>query len=117
MLKAPADYAPKEGCTCGAEKARFDYVPDTVYGLSIKGACCIHDHMYEGGLTHWDKERADRIFLENMLTLIQAGTKWGWLLWLRKHRAYSYYQAVVKFGGNAFWDGKEKGDGTKQKVA
>lgn len=105
-LVKPENYQEHEGCSCGAADAVFDYVPDTVYGLNIKKACCIHDFMYSAGKNLWDKERADRIFLENMLVLIAAGTKWGWLLWLRKRRAYSYFQAVVKFGGPSYWSGK-----------
>jgi transposase len=106
-LNYPADYQPADKCSCGSETAVFDYVPDSVLGLSIQGACCIHDFMYSQGTKQWDKERADRIFLENMLALILAGTKWGWLLWMRKHRAYMYYTAVVKFGGPSFWEGKD----------
>jgi len=115
-LKAPVDYAPEPKCSCGSEKAAFDYVPDTLLGLSIKAACCIHDHMYATGLSQWDKERSDRIFLENMLALIEASTKWGWLKWARKHRAWMYYQAVVKFGGPSFWEGKDDAN-VHQKVA
>ena len=34
------DYKPKKGCSCGAEDAMFDFVPDTIFGLSITTACC-----------------------------------------------------------------------------
>jgi hypothetical protein len=107
-LVTPENYEEHRGCSCGSEKARFDYVPDTVWGLSIKAACCIHDFMYGAGRSQWDKERADRIFLENMLAIIAANTKWGWLLWLRKQRAWAYYQAVVRFGGPSYWADKNQ---------
>lgn len=116
-LVKPADYVAEKNCSCGAEDAAFDYVPDTVYGLSIKEACCIHDYMYAGGLKQWDKERSDRIFLENMLHIIAEGTKWAWLRYLRKQRAYKYYMAVVKFGGPSFWSGKNKDENEKTQEA
>lgn len=106
QLVIPAGYDPHTGCSCGSEKAAFDYVPDTIYGLSIKAACCIHDYMYSVGTSHWDKERSDRIFLENMLHIIAINTSSRILRWLRKQRAWTYYQAVVRFGGPSFWSGK-----------
>lgn len=106
-LVIPPGYDPAHNCSCGSEQALFDYVPDTCYGLSIKEACCIHDYMYCVGRSQWDKERSDRIFLENMLHIIARNTKSSAMLWLRKKRAWTYYQCVVRFGGPSYWAGKE----------
>ena len=91
---------------CGSSSARFDYVPDTLYGLSIKRACIVHDWEYFVGATHEDKQIADRRFLDNMLLLIDAGSAWQHTRWLRHRRAVKYYQAVRLGGGSAFWGGK-----------
>lgn len=93
---------------CGPGGWKVDLIPDTVYGLSIKEACNIHDWMYAVGRTIQDKEEADRIFLNNTLRLINR--KGGILGRLLRHprrvRAYEYYTAVKCFGGPAFWSGK-----------
>jgi hypothetical protein len=62
------------------------------------------------GATHDDKEQADRVLLYNMLRLAAAADRARWfdglLLWLRRHRAVVYYNAVRLLGGPAFWDRK-----------
>jgi len=122
MLSHHPNYKPKEGCGCGSDKSRFDYVPDTIYGLSIKGACCPHDDRYERGGTELDKQSADREFLANMLMLIEEranrntdtkGMKWygkwfakskdfSYPTLLARRRALKYYEAVVSFGDSSF---------------
>lgn len=95
----------KEICNgCGSAHAKFDFVPMYIYFLCITDACNIHDYMYHVGETLADKEEADRVFLNNMLRLIEAGT--GWLKIFRRRRALKYYEAVTAFGGPAFWSGK-----------
>lgn len=89
---------------CGSARAKFDFVPDTIFGLPIRAACDIHDYMYFMGETIEDKERADRVFLNNLLRLIDA--RGGWLRSLRRLRAWHYYRAVAALGGPAFWQGK-----------
>ena len=89
---------------CGAANAKFDFVPDTIYGLGVNPACNIHDYMYLMGETIDDKKEADRVFLNNLLRLIDH--KGGWRRFLRRRRALKYYNAVVELGGPAFWDGK-----------
>ncbi len=96
---------------CGTKGLGGWLVPDTLYGLSIEEACDIHDWMYHEGRTEVDKRRADQIFLENMLRIVEAQDyPWWlvWLRWLRRYRAMSYYQAVRDFGDTAFWKGKER---------
>ena len=98
----PDDYK-CDGCGSGWS-AKF--IPNTIYFLSIKEACRIHDYAYEKGKTLEDKEKADREFLNNLLRIIEGFDKWYYPTYFAKQRALKYYEAVVRFGGVAFWDGK-----------
>lgn len=93
---------------CGSAQAKFDFIPDSIYGLKIKDACNIHDWMYYKGMTIQDKEEADRVFLNNLLRLIEArrGAFNSILKPLRRRRALKYFEAVNAFGGPAFWASK-----------
>ena len=92
---------------CGAANAKFDFVPDRIYGTCITYACHIHDFMYNEGRTIEDKQEADRVFLNNMFRLIERDKhKFYKPAWLQRIRAKSYYKAVDLFGGSAFWAGK-----------
>jgi len=110
-LFAPAEYwrltdEQKRGiCNgCGSSGAFGWLVPDTMYLLNVRRACDIHDFMYEVGKTQADKEEADRVFLNNMVRIING--RGGLFRRLRLRRAKKYYLAVYHFGGSAFWDGK-----------
>jgi len=87
---------------CGSAKAKFDFVPDTIWGLRITEACFIHDWCYYIGKTEEDKEFADLMFLGNMLKLIQTGKRV--LRPLRRRRALKYYEAVTILGDKAFYN-------------
>jgi len=89
---------------CGSADAKFDFVPDTIYGLRITAACHIHDWMYHEGKTIEDKKEADRVMLNNTLRIIE--NHGGFLKYLRRRRALKYYLAVKYFGGQAYWSGK-----------
>jgi hypothetical protein len=91
---------------CGPGGWKIDLIPDTIYGLDISSACNIHDWMYNAGSTLAEKDEADRVFLNNVLRLIEAGTSFWLLKKLRRIRAQGYYEAVSHFGGPAFWAGK-----------
>ncbi len=91
------------GCGTSGWKGRL--VPGHLLWLSIKEACDIHDFMYHVGVTLADKEEADRVFLNNMLRIVEAESVW-FLKRIRRHMAVDYYGAVRDFGGPAFWDGK-----------
>jgi hypothetical protein len=114
ILYAPKGYkdlnpTEKERICNGAGPAHFGWlVPDTIWGLSITEAANIHDFMYWAGKTLEDKEEADRVFLNNMVRLIESKTSFiGMALNpLRLHRAGLYFKAVDQFGGPAFWAGK-----------
>lgn len=91
---------------CGPGGWKVDLVPDTIWGLDIAAVCDIHDWMYAAGTTLADKEEADRVFLNNILRLIDLGSSCWLLRRLRRRRARIYYEAVQHFGGPAFWAGK-----------
>ena len=91
---------------CGPGGWKVDLVPDTIYGLDVSAACDIHDFMYTVGTDLQDKEEADRVLLNNILRLIEAGSGCWLMRRLRRNRARIYYEAVEHFGGPAFWSGK-----------
>jgi len=108
MFFIPEGYDAPEKCTCGPQDhGAFDIVPDSLWGVSIKRACCVHDWMYMHGQTQKDKDFADRMFLENMLVLIEESKPNRATRWLRRRSAWTYYEAVHRFGGLVFWDKKK----------
>jgi len=123
-LYAPASYvnAPPavraEICNgCGTKGLCGFVIPDSIWGLDITESCHIHDWAYYEGQTLADKEEADRVFLNNMLRLIDAASGFGPLRWLRRWRAMTYYNAVRDLGGPAFWAGKNKPENLLAKAA
>lgn len=99
------DYRNYEKCGCGADRARFDYVPDKVFlSASIKLACCIHDYRYEVGGTEEDKIFADRELMYNITVLVDeySKAKWWFPGWLARYRAVTYYNGVVYGGKKSF---------------
>jgi len=92
---------------CGAAGAKFDFVPDSLLGLSIKECCHRHDWMYNEGRTIEDKDEADRAWRNNMLREIERGS-W-WLKRPRRFLARRYFNAVHYFGGPAYWANKPDG--------
>ena len=91
---------------CGPGGVGDYLVPDTMYFLSVKPACSIHDWMYHYGVDIDDKILADRVFKNNMVRIIKAQDSWGFIENLRLRRAETYYQMVKNFGGPSFWSGK-----------
>ena len=103
--KALSPAAKAEICNgCGSAKAKFDFIPDTIYGLIITEACDIHDYDYHVGETEEDRQAADLRFLNNLMIIVNM--KGGWLRWFRRRRALKYYEAVRELGSDAFWAGK-----------
>ena len=100
---AHPEYLPKEGCGCGADRAAFDYVPDTFWfgAVSFKVACCIHDDRYGRGGTEEDKIESDRELLDNLLESAEV-KKWYVPTWLARHQAMNYYDAVMRAGAKSF---------------
>lgn len=104
--KLPEDIRSKGRCGPGRGLGE-KLIPETIWGLSVTPACQIHDQMYEKGETIGDKESADRVFLNNMLRIINGNSN-RFMRWLRTRRALKYYEAVRDFGGPAFWSNKNK---------
>lgn len=109
-LSAPAGYwtlKPAEKAVicngCGAKSALIDFVPDTIWGLSISEACDIHDYSWfvckptVEEFRHWN-----RVFLDNMLQIIEKDSANWFMRWLRQLRAFKYYQAVDTVGWKIF---------------
>lgn len=84
---------------CGPGKIGDKLIPDTIYCLSIKPACAIHDFCYAFASNEDARYRADKIFLDNMFSLIDKQTKWRFMRALRHRRALKYYEAVRWGGG------------------
>lgn len=91
---------------CGSKGLGGFFVPNTLWGLSIEDACNIHDWMYSEGTTLEEKDLADRVFLNNMIRIIDEKSS-PLLRGLRRFRAKNYYRVVKYFGGPAFWADKE----------
>ena len=98
---------------CGAAGAKFDFVPDSILGLSIKDACFPHDWDYHFGKTLEDKRRGDARFLTNMMEIINRNKAFWFLKWRRRRHALTYYNFVCDMGEKAFWSGKTKPDSSK----
>ena len=94
---------------CGTAGWKGKLVPDSMWGLNITKVCNIHDWMYHYGKTETERCEADRVFLNNLIRIINA--EGGWLASLRRYRATTYYNSVHNYGGPAFWDNKNP-DGT-----
>ena len=115
-LKYPSNYDDKlaevynTGCGPGTGWKNF-LIPDTIYGISIREACKIHDYMYEVGRSGFDKLNADNMFFSNLYLVINYESKWWnrWLNPLRRKRAWIYYMAVHHSGQEAF-DNKVEGN-------
>lgn len=93
---------------CGTTGWKGKLVPDRLWFLSISEACNIHDFMYIVGETLEEKQLADRVFLNNMLRIIDAHGGWYFIQARRRRLAFVYYSAVDSFGGPAFWKDKNK---------
>ena len=90
------------GCGTGGWKSWI--IPNRMWFLDIEEACNIHDYMYAIGETEEDRYEADMAFLNNLVRLINEGSRL--LAPLRRRRALKYYEAVHAFGGPAFWNSK-----------
>jgi hypothetical protein len=91
---------------CGPGGIGDFLVPDTIYGLSIKPACQVHDWDYRFGEGHSEEERkkADKRFLTNMFLIIDDHGGNFIIMALRRRRAKEYYLAVRWFGAAAYFE-------------
>ena len=110
ILYAPESYNAIERQKCNGCGSGWNIklIPDSLLGCDITEACNIHDYMYTIGQAIQDKESADRTFLNNMTRIVIAyGGNW-FMQNLRLAMAKRYYNAVRYYGGDAFWQGKNK---------
>ena len=93
---------------CGAANAKFDFVPDRIWGTYIGHACHVHDWEYEHGVDEEDRMSADRAMRNNMQRIVRRECKEKWYkpVLAMEARIQGYYWAVRWRGGPAFWDGK-----------
>jgi len=89
---------------CGPGGLGDFLIPDTVWGLSIKDACKIHDWCFVIFNDDAGFKLSNQIFLDNMERINRARSRWGWLRWLRSMRIRKYYRAVSDFGRLFFYD-------------
>jgi hypothetical protein len=102
-----APHQKKKICNgCGTKGLVGAVVPDSLWGMDITEACNIHDYMYATGETIDEKYEADRVFLNNMLRMIDGAKSWWPVRFMRSRAAVKYYYAVRDLGGPAFWSGK-----------
>ena len=110
-LYKPKDYdiTPKEqlekicnGCGPAGWKAKFN----SILGCNVSECCQIHDFQYEFGESLEDKRSADRVFLNNLLRVINSKDSWKITTYFRRKIAYGYYKAVDRYGGPAYWADK-----------
>lgn len=102
---------------CGPDGWKNRLVPERLLGVAITAACNIHDYMYIVGETEADREEADRVFLNNMLRIVEAESA-NWLTrTLRRRLALHYYAAVRDFGGPFFWADKNPPETFRKPVA
>ena len=84
---------------CGPGAWKFDFIPDFIWGVSIKFACDIHDWMYHIGGTKKDRRFADKMFLWNIEFCLLMGTKFPFTT-LGNFRAWLFYYGLVRLRGH-----------------
>ena len=90
-------YLSKENSCDGCGTKWFsDIVPDSIYFVSIKLACCIHDYLFSLGGTREDFEYANSMFRDNLNAIVTlAGIRYTlYPTKLAKRRVETYYKAV-----------------------
>lgn len=91
---------------CGPSGWKNGLVPDNLLWVDIGSACDIHDWMYYVGQTEADREEADRVFLNNMLRIVEAESANALTRFIRRRLALHYYGAVRDYGAVYFWADK-----------
>lgn len=89
---------------CGPGGVGDILVPDTLYFLSVRLACQIHDWCYGVWNDKKGFELSNNLFKNNMIRIIDQHGGNKLIKYLRKKRAYKYYLAVHYFGEPAFFD-------------
>ena len=102
---------------CGTRKIR---VPQKILGVNFEDACNGHDCCYSFGEDEEDKRISDRLFLYNLLVLVDEHCKRNGIVDRAervacREAAFEYYKAVADWGKWAFYahkDGPSPGFGS-----
>ena len=94
---------------CGPGGVGDWFIPDTMWGLSVKEACKQHDHDYRFGSGASDEHRkqCDTRMRLNMLIIVDAESKTKTFKALRHIRVNTYYFMVRACGRNAYWNERD----------
>jgi len=81
------------------------FVPDTMWGLSVRPACRIHDwdYRHSKGWGEDHREECDKRLKENCLIIVDHFSKNKWIKCLRHIRVNTYFYMVRLFGGPSYW--------------
>jgi len=116
-LYAPQEYfsltkeAKEEICNgCGPKGIWKFFIKNILKLICGKEACNIHDYMYHVGENLEDKKQSDRVFLNNLIRIIDSTTKYRFMLGFKFKIAKMAYKFVKDFGGKYFWDNKNKSE-------
>ena len=90
---------------CGPGGIGDWFIPDTMWGLSVRDACRQHDHDYRFGNGSSDEHRkqCDIRMKLNMLIIVDAKSKTKTFKALRHVRVNTYYFWVRVAGGGSYW--------------
>lgn len=83
---------------CGSATAKFDYVPDSIFGLCITAACHLHDFEYEHAYTLGEKLTADERFRVNIHKIVDADRSW-WRSKAKMKNKFEFYFTMVRKAG------------------
>jgi len=98
----PEEY---ESFGCGPGGVGDWFVPDTMWGLSVREACRQHDHDYRfgSGSSEEHRKQCDIRMRDNMRIIVNTKSKSKVLRALRHIRIEIYYRMVRLFGGKSYW--------------
>ena len=89
---------------CGPGGIGDYFVPDTIYGMSVKAACIIHDWCFGVWNDKAGFEIANNIFKNNMIRINNQNLGCGTIKRLRLKRIKKYFLAVHFFGEPSYYD-------------
>lgn len=89
---------------CGPGGVGDYFVPDTVWFLKITLACKIHDWCFLVWNNKEDFDKANNIFKNNMMRIIEQKKSSNWVKNIRRRRAWKYFKAVDCFGESSYYD-------------
>ena len=89
---------------CGPGGIGDFFVPDRMYGLSMKPACKIHDWTFAVWNCKAGFDLSNNLFKNNMIRINEQHDGWQWVKRLRLLRIKKYFGAVHFFGEPAYYN-------------